>query len=456
MANNYRFGGGAAETTLHPIVLGAMLVTIVLLFVLPRRFVAAPFLLICFLVPSSQTVVLGGVHLFVARIVILAGCVRLIVDKLAGNSSILVDGFNAVDKAFVSWALSRALAFMLLYRQSDAVVNQCGFLWDSLGGYFFLRFAIHDKEDIRRALKVFAFLTVVLALCMANEQRSNTNVFGFIGGQAAPDMREGRLRSQGPFAHAILAGVFGATILPLFFGLWPSRKNRLLAATGMLGATTMVITSASSTPMGAYAAGILGMCFWPLRRNMRVVRWSIVFAVAGLALVMKAPVWFVLAHIDFVGGSSGYHRAMLVDQCIRRFSDWWLLGANNNGDWGWDMWDIQNEFVAEALRGGLAALIFFILILSRAFGRLGKASKAVGILRSERWMLWTLGAVIFAHVIAFLGADYFDQTRFWWYGSLAMVSAATAPFLTRSKHPDAGVRTLENGARERILKTGQH
>jgi hypothetical protein len=164
---------------------------------------------------------------------------------------------------------------------------------------------------------------------------------------------------------------------------------------------------------------------------MRPIRWGIVLGIGVLALVMKAPVWFLLAHIDLVGGSSSYHRAQLVDQCIRRFADWWLLGANNNQDWGWDMWDIQNEFVAEALRGGLAALVFFVLITTKAFSRIGIVRWSVRSNRHQEWLTWTLGAVLFAHVVAFVGADYFDQTRFWWYTSLAFVSATIAPSLTK-------------------------
>ena len=291
------------------------------------------------------------------------------------------------------------------------MVIQLGFLLDSLGGYLFLRFAIKDEEDINRASKVFALITIIVAVCMANEQWAHTNLFGFLGGHAGPEMREGKLRSTGPFAHAILAGVFGATITPLLMRLASTRKNRWLGVTGVIGATAMVITSASSTPLGAYVSGILGLCLWPFRRNMRFARWGIVISICLLALVMKAPVWMLLAHVDFVGGSSGYHRAMLVDTSIRRFSDWWLLGTNNNQNWGWDMYDIQNEFVAEALRGGLAAFVFFVMIISRSFGQIGRARKAVDADRRQSWLMWSLGALILAHVVAFFRVRLFRSNE---------------------------------------------
>ena len=42
---------------------------------------------------------------------------------------------------------------------------------------------------------------------------------------------------------------------------------------------------------------------------------------------MKAPVWALIQRIDIVGGSSGWHRYELIDQCIKHFSDWWLMGV---------------------------------------------------------------------------------------------------------------------------------
>ena len=72
---------------------------------------------------------------------------------------------------------------------------------------------------------------------------------------------------------------------------------------------------------------------------MRTVRWSLLGLFIALALVMKAPVWYVLAHFDFVGGSGGYDRANLLDNCWRHIGDWWLIGTGNNWAWGYDMYD---------------------------------------------------------------------------------------------------------------------
>ena len=92
---------------------------------------------------------------------------------------------------------------------------------------------------------------------------------------------------------------------------------------------------------------------------------------------MKAPVWALITHIDLTGSSSGYHRYYLVDDCIRHFSDWWLLGYKDYDKWGFMMFDLCNQFVVQAVVGGLLSLVAYILIFSRSFGAIGRARKRI-------------------------------------------------------------------------------
>jgi hypothetical protein len=423
------FGGGAIETTLSPVVVVAMIIAIILVLVLPRKYVIGPLFFMLFLVPISQQIVLGGVHLFVARIVILAGLIRMAMTRAPGEKSIFAGGFNSVDRAFFWCVLCQALAVIFLFLSTDALVSEFGFLWDFLGCYFLLRYLIRDEQDLYRALKVFAVLAAILGVCMVREQYTLQNVFGLIGGRISPEIREGKVRCQGPFSHELMAGAFGATLLPLFLILWRNGKAKVMAAIGAVGAGLVAVTSNSSTSLLALAAGIAAMLMWPIRKKMRTVRWGIVAALVGLQLVMKAPVWFLIAHIDLTGGSSSYHRAELVDQFIRHFWDWWLIGVKDTGSWGWDMWDAQNQFVNVGETGGLIAFVLFLAMIARSFARLGNARKTVEGDTEREWFLWVLGAALFSNVVAFFGVNYFDQTKFAWFSLLAMISAVTAPIL---------------------------
>jgi len=411
------------------VVLVATLLAVVFVLLLPKKYAIASILVVVFLTPAGQQILVGGLHFYVIRIIILAGVLRLLSVKLITGKPLFAGGLNSFDKAFCLWAFARGIAGMLLYRQIGAVVNQFAFWQDAFGSYFLFRHFLQDGEDVHRTVKVFVPVATILAVCMFYEHVTRVNVFSYFNGYAiVPWIRNGMVRAQGASANSITAGVIGATLLPLFFWLWKSGKARSWGMIGLAASTIISVTSLASTPITGFLAGILALCLWPIRKHMKEVRWSIVLVVLGLALVMKAPVWFVITRINIAGGE-GWDRANLIDQTIRHFSDWWLWGTNNNSKWGYFTWDQCNQFAAEGLQGGLTTLVLFVLILRRGFGRIGQCMKLLEGDRQE-WFFWCLGTGLFAHIIVFLGVDYFDQTRTLWFLFLAMISVATSSILS--------------------------
>jgi hypothetical protein len=436
------FAGGASSTTLSPIVAGMLALAIVLVLILPRKKVLYPLFTIMFMVPLGQQLYLAGVHLYVFRIIILVGLARAIFARLSEQETILSGGSNSIDSTFVWCALCQVFAVTVLFHTGNAVINQVGSLLDFVGGYLVIRYLIRDMDDVYRSIKCLAVLAIIFGLSMVVENRTMRNPFGYIGAQAAPDLREGRARSMGPFNHELMAGSFGATLIPLCVLLWKNTSAKVTAALGLVGGTLMAITSNSSTSLLTLGAAIMAIMLWPLRKSMRMIRWGIVVSLILLQLVMKAPVWFVIAHIDLTGGSSSYHRAALIDQFIRHFSDWCVIGVRQSGTWGLDMWDAQNQYVNVGETGGLIALILFVAMISICFSKLGDARKAVGSDKKQEWVIWLLGATMFANVIAFFGVNYFDQMKFAWFALLAMISAVTVPILQAQDVtvPETGLR----------------
>ncbi len=108
----------------------------------------------------------------------------------------------------------------------------------------------------------------------------------------------------------------------------------------------------------------------------------------------------------------------LVDQCIRHFWDWALIGTKNFGSWGWDMWDLSNQYVGTADTVGLIPFIAFLAILVYGFKYVGTARKTCESDRKQELFVWAIGASLFANVVAYMGIGYLDQiivpgTRFW-------------------------------------------
>jgi hypothetical protein len=431
---SHNFGGGASDSTINPAVLGALVLGAALILFLPRKFVILPILLLTFLVPFGQQLYIAGVHFLVFRIVVIIGMLRIAMGSGTPGEPRLAGGSNSIDRAYQITYIACAVGISLQYMVPQAAVNQAGELLDFLGGYYVARSFIRDKEDIYRALKCLAVIALVMSVEMVREQYKLQNLFGVLGGvNITPDVREGKIRSQGVFQHSIIAGTFAASLIPLFLLLWKNGKAKLLAAAGLIGATAMTYTSQSSTPLLTYATGMLGLMLWPIRGKMQTVRRGIVVGLILLQCVMKAPVWFIIAHIDLTGGSSGYHRAELVDQFIWHFKDWALIGTNQAGTWAYDLWDVQNQYVAAGENGGIIGFLFFIALVSKAYATLGNARKTLGAQdRDEDWFLWFIGCSLFATSVGFFGVNYFDQSKFMWCVLLAILTAATGPLLAKT------------------------
>ncbi len=439
-AAQHYIGGGADSSTIHPSVLVAMLVAIVLMWVLPRKYVILPFMAIIFLSPLGEQIDISGLHFFVIRFLILAGWMRMGWERIAQKKPILGKRFNKVDKLFLVWAMGHSIAVVLLWRSGAAVVNQFGVLWNVIGGYFLIRHLIHDRSDILRVVKALAVITTILGLAMLNEKLRMQNIFAFIGGvPLVPEMRDGHIRAQGPFMHPLLAGSFGATCVPLFIWLWYQGKAKALAVAAGLGGIAMAVTCACSTPLMAGLAGVAALFIWPVRSKLRMMLWSMVACLVLLQIVMKAPVWFLIARIDLAGGSSGYHRAKLIDTFLRHFWDWWLVGTKDAFSWGWDMWDTCNQYIQEGEGGGLIPLVCFILMIAYCFRRLGKAMRRVRWNSKQEWSLWILGCALLSHVVGFVGISYFDQTQMAWFILLAIVLAATSLAMAEPKPKPAAL-----------------
>lgn len=429
------------QSSVDPVVACATLLAAALILFLPRRQIIVPVLFGGILIPMDQVLVLGPLHFPMIRVLVLAGWVRVLVTNFASRRHFPKVKMNTLDKLVILYAVFDFIDYVALWDFSaQAFINRCGALLMVAGIYFLLRVLISNEEEVVFAIKIFACVSAVIALVMLVEHVTGQNPYSHLGGSRAWTrealmVRDAKIRAMGPFQHPILAGSFGAITLPLFLGLW-IKKQRLCAAIGMLSATIIVLMSASSTPMMAYAFSLIAMGFWVLRNYLRIVRWGLALSLLTLHLVMKAPVWALIQRVDVVGGSSGFHRYNLVDQTIRHFGEWWLFGIKDTSSWGPDLWDHANQYVAVGTNSGVLPLIFFLAIIVYGFKGVGVARRQQSTDKASRFV-WALGAGILANVVAFFGISYVDQIILGWWGVLAMVQALAAPCIKAKKFPDS-------------------
>jgi hypothetical protein len=398
----------------------------VLTLVLPRRYALLPVIIIICFMTLGQVVVVGGLHFTMMRILVLFGWIRLVLRRELRPLRL-----NAIDKAVLAWMIVAIITHSLLWQTSDEFINRLGFGYNVAGMYFLFRFLVRDLDDIRRVFAMTAMVIMPLAAAMLFERVTERNVFAIFGGvRAVTELRGDTLRCQGPFGHPILAGTFGASLLPFFISLWwQGRKYRWLAAAGVLSSAAITATAGSSGPLMAFMAGSFAMALWWFRKYMRLIRWGALLGFIGLALAMKAPVWYLIQRVNIFSGSTGDHRALLIDEFVHHFSDWWLVGTKSTIAWADEnMWDITNQYLWEGVNGGLFTMILFILIIVFCFRAVGRTVERLPATNGEtqRHLVWALGAALFAHTASFMSISYFDQNVVNWYLLLAMIATAAA------------------------------
>jgi len=174
---------------------------------------------------------------------------------------------------------------------------------------------------------------------------------------------------------------------------------------------------------------VFGLILWRFRTYMQLIRWGSLLAIFALALVMNAPVYFILDRIDLTGSSTGWHRAALIQGAISHVSDWWLGGTDYTRDWtpeaGYsaDETDITNHYIRMAVWGGLPMLLLFVWSLVIAFGMVSKVMRADrNAAGRNQFLMWALGCSLFGHVTAMVSVSYFDQSIFYLYFALAAIA----------------------------------
>lgn len=400
-----------------------VLIAAFLVMALPRKWASVPLLVGTCYMTLSQGVQLGPFNFFAIRLLIAAGIVRA-----ALREERPANGMNVMDGVMVIWSMW-LLASSAFHKDPSAnLTGNLGLIFNTLGIYFLLRAFCQSVDDVVRLCRIVSILLVPVAFEMVWEQFSSHNTFSLLGGvPESPDIRQGRLRSQGPFSHAILAGTVGAVCMPLAVGLWS--QYRRTAMVGIAACSTMVIASASSGPVMSWLFAIVGLIMWPLRYRMRAVRWLLVLTYLGLELAMKVPAYYLIARVDVVGGSTGWHRAALIESAIAHLDEWWLGGTDYTRHWmptgvSWspDHTDITNHYIQMGVVGGLLSTTLFVATLAVGFSFVGRAIRQQPGSRQRQFFVWTLGASLFAHAATSISVSYFDQSFVFLYLTLAAIA----------------------------------
>ena len=410
---------GRLTGTVHPAILVLTIVACILITRINIRYSIILMVFLSIMIPISQKFQIFTLNFIIFRVLVLAGWIKIIISK-----DLKLGKLTKTDKAIIYWVILSSTVYIIQQYNIDAVKNRLGFAYDAIGVYFLYRILIKRKEDIDTIINSLAIVSAIVAISMSIEQLTGKNWFYVFGGVGEfTQIRMGRLRSTGPFDVSISAGVFGATMFPLYFSMWRHKwGSAFFGIIGTLSACVLVITSSSATPLIVVVSGFAAILFWPLRNNMRMVRYGILFSLGILQIILVSPVWSLIQDFTVIKGASGLHRFMLVDNLINRFDEWFLLGVKTTHHWGYYMFDGANQYFNEAVTGGILKFASFIMIIVFSFSIIGKKIKIITDTSSQK-KFWALGSVLFANLVAFMGISYWDQMLFVWYLLLALVTS---------------------------------
>jgi hypothetical protein len=381
-------------------------------------------------ITQGQQITVFGFNLFAARIVELVAFARVFFLR----KEFTFKRLTTIDRLLL-WCYGYSTIVFLLRSNVDQAY-QIGLAVDAFLCYFTFRGLVEGFDEWQWFLRQFVYLLVPYVGLVLVEAISKENPFSVMGGiELSNWYREGRLRCQGSFRHASILGTLGASFLPQYLAVALKGEYRRAGIIGCVLCVTIIVASNSGGPVNAGMIALLGWAMWGQRTKMKEFRRWLVLCLAGLALTMQAPIWYLPAKISAISGGDGWHRSYLMDVAFKNIGHWWFSGMPISDTADWFPYQIQvtgaaditNEYLSFGLAAGVMAMGLFIGMLVEVFRTVGRAGRVLRLGGFEgKWQeysLWGMGVMMATHLFTWIGITYFDQFYMMWFLQLAVIVA---------------------------------
>jgi len=275
----------------------------------------------------------------ILRFLVLAGVLRIFI-----RGEYRPIHWNKFDYMLIAWATCGAVIYIVQWMSMTAVINRSGFLFNVFGLYWLFRQSMRSLDEVKFTFKLLAFSAIILAPLVAFEWTTGRNPFVYFG-KVVTAVRGDRYRCQAAFPHSIMLGLFWTMLVPVFIGLAISERKKLIYWVATGASIFIVCSTASSTPLATLIQVLLLLGLFRFRQYGRQIVFGLCALTVVLHIIMNAPVWHLIARVNIISGSTGWHRYHLIDQAIKHFGEWALLGTRDTHHWGWGMGDVTNQYV---------------------------------------------------------------------------------------------------------------
>ncbi|WP_427966470.1 hypothetical protein [Altererythrobacter sp.] len=340
------------------------------------------------------------------------------------------------------------VSFIFVYGVGDGVLRGGALVLDLLGPYMLARLCIRDIDDLRRLLVIlapgafFAGFSLLVEVLAGHPivRPIAASIFGdlplYEGGVAVGEKanianyRFGLLRASGPFAHSIFAGLFLASLLPLYAlsGLrrWPGKL-------GVATAVFSLFTLSSAAILGVVLSIGLIAYDW-IQRAVSFLNWRLLATFAALSalfihIASQNGIISILIRMT-LNPQTGYYRLLIWRfgvQSVEKFPVFGIgFAVHERPDWMNS--SVDSYWLVLAIRHGLAVPAALFLVSIFAILALGRCTTMLE--EVDRRTVLGLAIALFVLVIAGFTVAFVGGLLTWFLvilgASLSLTQSARA------------------------------
>jgi hypothetical protein len=388
--------------------------------------------------PSFLSVQVGTIDFTVRRMVIIALFAKLFLQTDLSRRF----KFIWLDKIMIMYFLAQFAAGAVTVQSLGAFFeNRVGAMFDMVLPYFAVRMIVRNKTDYITLLKGMLIVAAPLAVIGFYQCITGTNLLGFLraratigGASYTSKARLGLFRATAVFPHAIIYGLFFATLAPICAGILRTVKN--YRGIYFAGIALLIIGVFSSMSSGPFLAALLSAMFIAVywcRKYWKPIVAMIIIMCGSVEIISNRHFYDVLGSFT-LNPATAYYRSRLIDVALFEggMSGHWLTGYGYNTDPGWGPridgrrhTDTVNHYILVLSRYGLVGLIPFLAMNIAAVQRLVQAyNTSTG--RRDRWLIWCLSGGYFGLVGALMSVALFGQADTVYYVLLGFAGVMPA------------------------------
>ncbi len=267
------------------------------------------------------------------------------------------DFFVAGAAAWTSFAL------FMTSKQIDAFTSSFAQVSDTALAYFFARAVFRSLRDVRLFLLLMLPGLAIMAGILVFESLTHNHILQpFVSqftGQSVNmriDERLGFMRARGPFPHPILAGIFFASFLPLY---WLSGIRGWPFFIGILASVASFFT-VSSAALLALAAGTGLVVYNFISERIANLSWKFFFLIGVLVTFVlefgtKAGAFSMLMRFASLNSYSAYNRVLIWRYGTENVekNPWFGIGYAEWERPDWMKGSIDHYWLLQAIQFGL-------------------------------------------------------------------------------------------------------